>query len=64
MNKPILAITIPCYNEELCIEKTVYSLFEVLDDLIQKNTLSIASCYRQRIFYFSYKPEYFFMAFK
>ena len=39
MNKPILAITIPCYNEELCIEKTVYSLFEVLDDLIQKNKI-------------------------
>ena len=39
MNKPILAITIPCYNGELCIEKTVYSLFEVLDDLIQKNKI-------------------------
>ncbi len=40
MNKPILAITIPCYNEELCIESTVNSLFEVLNDLIKKDKIS------------------------
>ena len=43
MKKPILAITIPCYNEELCIEKTVYSLFEVLDDLIKKDKIDSTS---------------------
>ncbi len=40
MDKPILAITIPCYNEELCIESTINSLFEVLNDLIKKNKIS------------------------
>ena len=39
MNKPTLAIIIPCYNEELCIKKTVKRLFEVLDDLIKKNKI-------------------------
>lgn len=39
MEKPILAITIPCFNEELLIESTVKSLFEVLDDLIQKGKI-------------------------
>lgn len=39
MNKPVLAITIPCYNEELCIENTVMKLFEVLDDLVQKGKI-------------------------
>lgn len=40
MNKPILAITVPCYNEELCIESTVNSLFEVINDLIKKEKIS------------------------
>ncbi len=39
MDKPTLAIIIPCYNEELCIEKTVTVLFEVLDDLIKKDKI-------------------------
>ena len=39
MDKPTLAIIIPCYNEELCIEKTVTILFEVLDDLIKKDKI-------------------------
>ena len=39
MDKPTLAIIIPCYNEELCIEKTVTRLFEVLDDLILKRKI-------------------------
>ena len=39
MSKPVLAITIPCYNEELCIENTVNKLFEVLDDLIKKDKI-------------------------
>ena len=39
MNKPTLAIIIPCYNEELCIRKTVMRLFEVFDDLIKKDKI-------------------------
>lgn len=40
MNKPVLAIVIPCYNEELCIKNTVDKLFEVLADLIKKEKIS------------------------
>ncbi len=40
MNKPTLAITVPCYNEELCIESTVNSLFEVINDLIIKGKIN------------------------
>lgn len=40
MNKPTLAITVPCYNEELCIESTVNMLFEVINDLIIKGKIS------------------------
>ena len=36
MEKPQLAIIIPCYNEELCIEDTVNKLFLVINDLISK----------------------------
>ncbi len=39
MDKPTLAIIIPCFNEELCIKKTVTRLFEVLDDLINKDKI-------------------------
>ncbi len=39
MNKPQLAIIIPCYNEELCIKNTVEKLFEVINDLISKGKI-------------------------
>lgn len=39
MNKPVLAIVIPCYNEELCIKKTIEQLFVVLNDLVSKNKI-------------------------
>lgn len=39
MEKPTLAIIIPCYNEELCVKKTVERLFEVLNDLISKDKI-------------------------
>ncbi len=39
MEKPTLAIIIPCYNEELCVKSTVDKLFIVLQDLINKNKI-------------------------
>lgn len=39
MRKPTLAITIPCFNEELLIESTVNSLFEVINALIEKGKI-------------------------
>jgi glycosyltransferase involved in cell wall biosynthesis len=39
MKKPLLAIVIPCFNEELCIKTTVEKLFLVLNDLIQKEKI-------------------------
>lgn len=39
MNKPLLAIVIPCYNEELCIEETVNKLLVVLKDLTDKDKI-------------------------
>jgi len=39
MRKPTLAIIIPCFNEELLIESTVSSLFEVLNSLIKKGKI-------------------------
>lgn len=39
MKKPILAITIPCFNEELLIESTVESLFKVLNYLVEKGKI-------------------------
>lgn len=39
MDKPLLAIVIPCFNEELCIKETVDRLFLVLSDLINKNKI-------------------------
>ena len=36
---PQLAIVIPCFNEELCVETTVNRLFEVFNDLISKNKI-------------------------
>lgn len=40
MSKSTLAIIIPCFNEELLIESTVKSLFEVIDSLIAKEKIS------------------------
>lgn len=40
MTKSTLAIIIPCFNEELLIESTVRSLFEVIDSLIAKEKIS------------------------
>lgn len=39
MKKPVLAVIIPCYNEELCIEATVNRLLEVFSDLINRNKI-------------------------
>lgn len=39
MEKPLLAVVIPCFNEELCIKETVDKLFLVLNDLISKNKI-------------------------
>lgn len=39
MEKPQLAIIIPCYNEELCIKDTVSKLFLVINDLISKGKI-------------------------
>ncbi len=38
--KPILAIIVPCYNEELCVVSTVERLLEVKADLVHKNKIS------------------------
>ena len=40
MQTPKLAITIPCFNEELCIETTAKRLLEVLDMLIEKGKIA------------------------
>lgn len=39
MESPLLAIVIPCYNEEQCIKETSEKLFEVLNYLIAKNKI-------------------------
>lgn len=39
MNIPKLAVIIPCYNEELCIESTVSQLLLVFDHLIKLNKI-------------------------
>lgn len=39
MDKPILAIIIPCYNEELCVKTTVTTLLNLLDKLIEKGKI-------------------------
>ena len=43
MDEPVLAIVIPCYNEELCIRNTIEKLFVVINDLISKNKISNSS---------------------
>ena len=40
---PVLAVIIPCYNEELCIRKTVEQLFNVINTLVSKNKISSES---------------------
>lgn len=40
MQTPKLAIIIPCYNEELCVESTCKRLLEVLKDLIDKQKIT------------------------
>lgn len=40
MQTPKLAIIIPCYNEELCVESTCKRLLEVLKDLIDKQKIA------------------------
>jgi len=40
MKKPTLAITVPCYNEELCVESSVNSLIDVLSDLMAKDKIN------------------------
>lgn len=43
MEKPILAVVIPCFNEELCIKETADKLFLVLNDLISKDKIDTKS---------------------
>ncbi|MBQ9246802.1 glycosyltransferase family 2 protein [bacterium] len=40
MTVPILAIVIPCYNEEDCIDRTTKRLIEVLNELEKNNDIS------------------------
>lgn len=40
MQTPKLAVTIPCFNEELCVEATCERLLEVLNMLQEKNKIS------------------------
>lgn len=40
MQIPVLAVTIPCYNEELCLDSTCNRLMEVLNELIRKGKIS------------------------
>ena len=40
MQIPKLAIIVPCYNEELCIEATCKRLLEIIDMLAQKGKIS------------------------
>ncbi len=39
MNIPRLAVVIPCFNEELCIERTVRQIFELFEHLIRLNKI-------------------------
>ena len=40
MNVPRLAVIIPCYNEELCVETTVKQIFVLFEHLINSNKIS------------------------
>lgn len=39
MNKPVLAIIIPCFNEELCIKTTIERLLQVIEKLVTKDKI-------------------------
>ena len=43
MKNPTLAITVPCFNEELCVETSVNTLIEVINDLIAKDKINTDS---------------------
>lgn len=43
MNNPKLAIVVPCYNEEECIEKTAKKLIEIIDELASREVISSES---------------------
>lgn len=40
LEKPVLSIIVPCYNEEDCIPSTTKRLIEILDELISDNVIS------------------------
>ncbi len=40
MSLPVLAIIIPCYNEELCIDITTEKLLSIINNLIDENFIS------------------------
>ncbi len=40
MDKPTLAVIIPCYNEELCIKHTAEILLKLLDELLSKEKIN------------------------
>ncbi len=40
MKLPVLALIIPCFNEELCIDATTKRLLEVMDNLVHENIIS------------------------
>ena len=39
MNKPTLAVIVPCFNEELCVKTTVETLLSLLDNLIKNGKI-------------------------
>lgn len=39
MNKPTLAVIIPCFNEELCVKQTVETLLLLLDKLVNSGKI-------------------------
>lgn len=39
MDKPTLAIIIPCFNEELCVKSTIEKLLILLNSLVDKNKI-------------------------
>lgn len=43
INKPIIGIVSPCYNEELVLNETSSQLNSIINDLVSKNLISIES---------------------
>ncbi len=39
MNKPTLAVIVPCFNEELCVKTTVETLLSLLDNLVNNGKI-------------------------